>query len=72
MELKQKLDKANRNISTLITEIVRLKRDEGKGFCKFPQKQLDGCNNNCDECRDLYFNELEQYLNNEFLVKAED
>lgn len=68
--LKNKLKEANENIETLIAEIVDMKREQNDNYCVNPKKQkFQLCNNNCDECQELFYEEMVEKLNDKYQVE---
>lgn len=70
MTLNEKLEKANNNISILIDEIVSLKQ-ENRMYCCHPQEKFDNknfCENDCDNCKEKYYEEMRERLNNKYQV----
>lgn len=68
-EMQDKLAQANDNISMLISEIVSLKeaRDSEK-CCDVEAMESHTCDSKCEECKQRFYENMEEYLNNKYQV----
>ena len=70
MKLETKLEKANENIEILIGIIIGEEKIEKDGYCCGYSQEKGNCENtNCNKCRRLYFEEIEEAMLKRYLVK---
>lgn len=72
--MDDKLKQANDNIVLLISEIVRLRKENNKGYCVDTKAQQYAMDNktscyNCDECSRLHYENMWEYLINKYTVE---
>ena len=69
----KKRDKANENIEILIGELIDARRKAlGSGNCPYYARQQRPCennDNNCDLCKDNYYEQMQTELMEEYIVK---
>ena len=50
------MEKANKNIETLIDMIIALRKQQGVGYCCDPESQADGlCFHDCNGCKETFY-----------------
>lgn len=68
----KKRDKANENIETLIEELVDARKEAlGHGNCPYytGQRPCEDNDNNCDLCKNNYYEEMRYELLKKYIVK---
>jgi hypothetical protein len=71
---EEKLKKVNENIEILINEIIKLRKERDKSYCVYPQEKFDNenfCESKCDECKIKYYEDMKEYLLEEYQVKSD-
>lgn len=64
-----KIEQIRENISLLINEIVSLRKERDKCYCVDVESMNNGtCIDDCDKCKEQYYKNMEEYLNNKYNV----
>lgn len=64
-----KIQQVSETISLLINEIVELRKEKSKGYCiDIEAKNSKACDKKCVECKQKFFKNMEEYLNNKYNI----
>ena len=63
------IEQIRENISLLINEIVSLRKERDSCYCVDVKSMNNGtCIDDCDKCKEQYYKNMEEYLNNKYNV----
>ena len=64
-----KIGQIRENISLLISEIVSLRKERDSCYCvDVESMDNETCSGDCDKCKQQYYKNMEEYLNNKYNV----
>ena len=69
LNIIMKLETANRNIHFLSEKVVELVRQRDKGYCCDCIKMTNGCDSNCEKCKDEYYKKMSEDIYNSLKVR---
>ena len=64
-----KIENVRENISSLIDEIVDLRKERDSGYCcDVYSMENNICDGECNKCKNIHYENMREYLNNKYNV----